>query len=118
MRPSGTHWGPPPLLDPHSAAEVTAFEAYMDLYMLTGDSLYLDGVMGAWHMLRDHWLHPGGSFALNEGTPYPPDSYYLTAKPTGETCGSVFWIKLNQRLARCAALPRAMPQIPPCRFRL
>ena len=34
---------------------------------------------------------PAGSF--------PPGSYFITAKGhTGETCGSVFWIKFNQRL--------------------
>eukprot|EP00658_Telonema_sp_P-2_P052710 TRINITY_DN4097_c0_g1_i2.p1 TRINITY_DN4097_c0_g1~~TRINITY_DN4097_c0_g1_i2.p1 ORF type:complete len:323 (-),score=64.03 TRINITY_DN4097_c0_g1_i2:122-1090(-) len=81
---------------PHNY-EVTALEAYLDLYVLTGDELFLNGVKGGWEMLRAHWLHPGGSFALNEAIPYPPDSFFLTRQATGETCGSVFWIKLNQR---------------------
>ncbi len=39
----------------------------------------------------------GGSIAICEGMElYPPKSYFLT-RHTGELCGSVFWIKLNQR---------------------
>ena len=90
----------------------------MDMYVLTGDKLYLSAVMGAWEMFVGSFLHLGGSMAINEGSLgyydpanpekglwYPPKSYYLestdTGKhPTGETCGSVFWIKLNQRLHR------------------
>lgn len=57
--------------------EVTAFEAFLDLYVLTGNATYLTAVSNAWEMLRDHWILPGGSFALNEGNYYPPDSYYI-----------------------------------------
>ena len=28
---------------------------------------------------------------------YPPDSYFLSGNPTGELCGSSFWIRVNQR---------------------
>jgi hypothetical protein len=28
-------------------------------------------------MLREGWILPGGSFALNEGPYYPPGSYYI-----------------------------------------
>jgi len=89
----------------------------MDMYVLTGEPLYLEAVTGAWEMFRESFLHLGGAMAINEGsvgtydpadpkgTWYPPKSYYLegTASgehPTGETCGSVFWVKLNQRLHR------------------
>jgi hypothetical protein len=58
---------------PHNY-EITAFEAYLDMYVLTGDLLYLSAVEGAWGMFRDHWIHVGGSIAMNEGSPYPPDS--------------------------------------------
>eukprot|EP00026_Physarum_polycephalum_P003966 Phypoly_transcript_03983.p1 GENE.Phypoly_transcript_03983~~Phypoly_transcript_03983.p1 ORF type:complete len:739 (+),score=59.86 Phypoly_transcript_03983:1-2217(+) len=122
---------------PHNY-EVTAFEAYLDMYILTGNSTYLDAITGAWEMFMEYFIHVGGSMAINEGSPqfwYPPGSYYLectygavakqteseiptpacsgpsinsylhdhrieygdSCHATGETCGSVFWIKLNQR---------------------
>ena len=57
--------------------EVTAFEAFLDMYVLTGNATYLTATLNAWEMLRAHWIHPGGSFAINEGSYYPPDSYYI-----------------------------------------
>ncbi len=57
--------------------EVTAYEAFLDMYVLTGNSTYLTAMLNAWEMLREHWILPGGSFALNEGSYYPPDSYYI-----------------------------------------
>jgi hypothetical protein len=89
--------------------EVTAFEAYLDMYVLTGEQAYLDSVFSAWRMYRESFIHVGGSAAINENFYYPPQSYYLTANSsdhsknvknhaTGELCGGVFWIKLNQRL--------------------
>ena len=70
---------------PHNY-EVTAFEAYMDMYLLTGNDTYLRAVNGAWTMFRESFLHVGGSVAINEGSNgtnvtsglwYPPKSYYL-----------------------------------------
>ena len=58
--------------------EVTALEAYLDMYVITGNATYRDAVMAAWQMLYDHWIHVGGSFAIDEYYYYPPDSYYLT----------------------------------------
>ena len=103
---------------PHNY-EVTAFEAYFDMWVLTGNATYKAAVDGAWEMFRESFIHVGGSMALNEGSNgmnmssglwYPPKSYYLEGDPnesfqnastvghkTGETCGSVFWVKLNQR---------------------
>lgn len=103
---------------PHNY-EITAFEAYFDMWVLTGNATYIRAVKGGWKMLRESFIHIGGSIALNEGSHgtnlseglwYPPKSYYLEGAPTatfqnattlghktGETCGSVFWIKLNQR---------------------
>lgn len=101
-----------PLNNPHSYL-ITSFEAYLDHYRATGDKRYLDAVLGAWDMIHDVWEHVGGSMAICEskwqtveGKPvlpksedHPPRSYFLTPRGhTGETCGSVFWIKLNQRL--------------------
>jgi hypothetical protein len=75
-------------------------------------------MLGAWDLIHDKWEHVGGSIAICENhwkvengnrslvnwdttnyTSHPPCSYYLTNKGhTGETCGSAFWIKFNQRL--------------------
>ncbi len=89
-----------PLNRPH-CYEITGFNAYLDHYRATGDRKYLDAMLGAWEMLVQKWQHTGGSWALCEGKPYPPCSYYLThAGRTGELCCSVFWIKFNQRLHR------------------
>lgn len=94
---------------PHNY-EITAWEAFADMAVITGDPKYLAAVDGAWEMLREHWMHVGGSVAINENQLYPPDSYFLeppgpdwqhpTPTPTGELCGSSFWMKLNQRLLR------------------
>jgi len=76
---------------------LTAIEPYFDLYRATGHEKYYEAVKGGWDLYKENWLHVGGSIAICEGTfLYPPQSYYLT-RHTGELCGSVFWIKLNQR---------------------
>jgi hypothetical protein len=85
---------------PHNY-EVTALEAYLDLYVLTGNQTYLRSVKGAWNMFRAFFIQPGGSMAINEadafllsdgpdkGQPvwntsvrFPPGSYYLCAGAT------------------------------------
>ena len=102
-----------PLQNPHSYL-ITSFEAYLDHYRATGDKRYLDAMQGAWDLIHDRWEHVGGSMAICEshwngnrvlvsmdGRPggHPPRSYFLTDHGhTGEMCGSVFWIKFNQRL--------------------
>ena len=106
-----------PLQNPHSYL-ITSFEAYLDHYLATGDKAYLNAMLGAWELIHDKWEHPGGSIAICENhwkvadgkrslvnwdatnhTSHPPASYYLTNMGhTGETCGSTFWIKFNQRL--------------------
>jgi DUF1680 family protein len=79
--------------------EITALEAYLDLYRITGNMRYLQAVLNAWKMLREEWEMPGGSWALCEAKRYPPKSYFLGAgSRSGEECCAVFWIKLNQRL--------------------
>jgi DUF1680 family protein len=79
--------------------EITALEAYLDLYRITGDIKYLQAVLNAWHMLRDNWEIPGGSWGLVEARRDPPKSYLLGSQSrSGEECCAVFWIKLNQRL--------------------
>jgi DUF1680 family protein len=105
-----------PLQNPHSYL-ITSFEAYLDHYIATGDKNYLDAMLGAWQLIHDKWEHVGGSMAICESQwtidangnrsqsghnhPHPPHSYYLTSYGhTGETCGSVFWIKFNQRFHR------------------
>ena len=83
---------------------ITDFEAYMDLYLGTGDERYLRAMQGAWDLYHDHWEHVGGSIAITEFGEFPPGSYRLEAQApfceTGETCGSVFWTRFNQRFHR------------------
>jgi DUF1680 family protein len=56
---------------------------------------------GAWELYHDNWEHVGGSIAITEFGEFPPKSYRLDAQApfceTGETCGSVFWTRFNQR---------------------
>ena len=56
---------------------MTAYEALLDLYVVTGNTTYRDAVLSAWRSLRARWILRGGSFALNEGSYYPPSSYYI-----------------------------------------
>ena len=80
---------------------ITDFEAYLDVYRATGDQRYLDAMKGAWDLYHDHWEHVGGSIAITEFGEFPPDSLRINAQfpfcETGETCGSVFWARFNQR---------------------
>ncbi len=85
-------------LDRSHCYEITGFEAYLDHYIATGEKKLLDAMLAAWEILRDNWEHIGGSWALCEASKFPPKSYKLRC--TGENCGSVFWIKFNQRLHR------------------
>lgn len=75
---------------------ITSLEPYLDQYRATGAKKYLDGSLGGWELYHDNWEHVGGSIAICEGDSYPPKSYYLH-KHTGELCGSVFWVRFNQR---------------------
>jgi hypothetical protein len=47
------------------------------MYVLTGNTTYLQAMFNAWSMLRSQWILPGGSLALNEGDYYPPSSYFI-----------------------------------------
>jgi len=80
---------------------ITNLEAYFDLYRATGEARYLDAMLGAWDLCHDHWEHIGGSIGIMEYGEYPPDSnrLYPTEAGTqdGELCGSVFWLRFNQR---------------------
>jgi len=75
---------------------LTDIEAYMDLYLATGDERYLNASSGAWDLYHDRWEHVGGTIAICEGGVYPPASYLLHSK-TGELCGNSFWSFLSQR---------------------
>ncbi len=75
---------------------ITSLEPYLDQYRATGSKRYLDASLGGWDLYHNNWEHVGGSIAICEGDAYPPKSYYLH-KHTGELCGSVFWVKFNQR---------------------
>jgi DUF1680 family protein len=108
-----------PLQNPHSYL-ITSFEAYLDHYRATGEEKILEAMKGAWELIHDKWEHVGGSIAIcenqwfvengkrvlkhyngKEECSHPPHSYYLDGHGhTGETCGSAFWIKFNQRFHR------------------
>ena len=75
---------------------LTNLEAYLDMYLVTGEKLYYDAVLGAWELFRAHWQHDGGSISIIEAQTDPPDSNYLHQR-TGELCGSSFWVFLSQR---------------------
>jgi uncharacterized protein len=75
---------------------LTNLEAYLDLYLLTGDRRYYDAVLGGWELYRAHWKQAGGSISIIEFELDPPDSNYLRQK-LGELCGSAFWVFLSQR---------------------
>ena len=75
---------------------LTNLEAYLDMYLVTGETRYRDAVLGAWELYRAHWQQAGGSISIIEFEKDPPDSNYLQQK-LGELCGSSFWIFLSQR---------------------
>jgi DUF1680 family protein len=75
---------------------LTNLEAYLDLYLATGDRRIHDGVKAAWEMYKAHWQQPGGSFSIIEYNYDPPDSNSLSQK-LGELCGNSFWTFLSQR---------------------
>lgn len=75
---------------------LTNLEAYLDMYLITGEPLYRDAVLGAWELYRAHWEQAGGSISIIEFERDPPDSNYLHQK-LGELCGSSFWVFMSQR---------------------
>jgi hypothetical protein len=75
---------------------LTNLEAYLDMYLVTGETRYRDAVLGAWELYRDHWEQAGGSISIIEFEKDPPDSNSLHQK-LGELCGSTFWVFLSQR---------------------
>lgn len=75
---------------------ITSLEPYLDMYRATGNQRYLKASLGGWDLYHNDWEHIGGSIAICESDKYPPKSYYLH-QHTGELCGSVFWVRYNQR---------------------
>jgi hypothetical protein len=75
---------------------LTNLEAYLDMYLATGEPRYRDAVHGAWELYRAHWQQAGGSISIIEFEEDPPESNYLRQK-LGELCGSSFWVFLSQR---------------------
>ncbi len=68
-------------------------------YRLTGDQHYLDALLGGWEIYKNHYKHVGGITTMCERDgPYMPGSYQLDIGHNGETCGSVFWIWINEQL--------------------
>ena len=75
---------------------LTNLEAYLDMYLVTGNPLYYDAVLGAWELYRTHWQQAGGSISIIEFEKDPPDSNSLR-QLLGELCGNSFWVFLSQR---------------------
>jgi hypothetical protein len=75
---------------------IPTLESYADLYMATGEQRYLDAALGGWDLYRDYYQHIGGSISICELSDFPPKSNFLH-HGTGELCGNVFWMFLNQR---------------------
>ncbi|MDR1818384.1 MAG: glycoside hydrolase family 127 protein, partial [Puniceicoccales bacterium] len=85
----------------HSYLVVT-LNAYADMFRATGDRRYLDAVLGAWEMTREHFEHTGGAITLIEDFALvarrdPPASRRLRVS-NGELCGNVFHTFLSQQL--------------------
>lgn len=76
---------------------LTNLEAYLDLYRATGDVKYLNAVDGGWDLYQQNWENTGGAISIIESEVCEPKSNKLYGK-LGETCGSAFWVLLNQRL--------------------
>lgn len=69
-------------------------------YQMTGDRHYLESAKGGWNLYRRYYKHPGGATAICEDDgPYLPGSYYMETGHTGESCGSNFWIWINEKLS-------------------
>ncbi|MDR1379914.1 MAG: glycoside hydrolase family 127 protein, partial [Tannerella sp.] len=61
---------------------IIVLNAYMDMYMATGDACYLNAMHGAWDIFREHFMHAGGSISVIESytfppRQFPPKSYHL-----------------------------------------
>lgn len=68
-------------------------------YRLTGDQHYLDVLLAGWEIYKNYYKHVGGITTMCERDgPYMPGSYQLDIGHNGETCGSVFWIWINEQL--------------------
>jgi hypothetical protein len=93
--------------------EGTAINAYMDMYRLTGEELYLQASMAWWSMLRESWIDPAtGVIQLNEIVYYPPKSYLLTFNGYDTTYPSNNPFpptEAEQAIARAAGAPGAKP---------
>jgi uncharacterized protein len=77
--------------------EITFLEAYLDLYRATGETRYLNAMLGAWQLYHRNWEHIGGSMSMEEFVEDPPGSFRIDHSH-GELCGTVFWTFFNQRL--------------------
>jgi DUF1680 family protein len=81
---------------------IVVLNAYMDMYMATGNQHYLKAMHGAWDIFHEYFTHTGGSISVIESytfppRQFPPKSYHLRMN-TGELCGNVFWAVFNEQL--------------------
>lgn len=75
---------------------LTNLEAYMDLFLGTGDPRYFRAVEGAWELYHENWENSGGTISIIEFLVTPPSSNQLHSA-LGELCGNSFWTFLSQR---------------------
>lgn len=83
---------------PHSTL-LTTLEGYLDIYHVTGESIYIDAVKSALKMYEDKWQHVGGGINMCEFDTYYPGCNWLSPNRNyNELCSTNFWVLLNQRL--------------------
>ncbi len=83
---------------PHSTL-LTTLEGYFDLYLATGNELYLNAVKAALPMYESKWQHVGGGINMCEFDHYYPGCNWLSMKHHyNELCSTNFWVLLNQRM--------------------
>jgi hypothetical protein len=72
----------------------------VDLYRLTGEEPLRAAVLTAWDDVRRHQLYPTGTVSAGEHFQPPPRRLGYPASNVGETCATVTWLALNDRLFR------------------
>jgi hypothetical protein len=89
-----------PIARPHCYG-LLWLETLIEEYMATGEEQYKNAFKGAWDVYERWYKHTGGFTAIcEEGGPYPPGSFYINNGHTGEVCGQVFWLWINELLCQ------------------
>lgn len=91
-----------PGVEPHPhGSELESLEGYLDMFRATGAYYYLDAVLGAVNVYRNHWQHIGGGIVMCEFLKATEGCNTLDPRrPYNELCCSSFWMHIFQRLHR------------------